>query len=416
MKIKEALKRVNPSGWIAILVIILLVELIIGATIYINSKLDRIGFVNGSAQGDDEWSSKIGKLDHINILLLGTDERAPNGGIGDFGSELLDEARADACMLLSLDMKEHTAQLVSLERAIGVPVEGYGEDWLTHVFSYGGADAMLKTVNEQFGVDVRRYVRVNVGVAAELIDAIGGVDITLTETEAAALNGEIYSNSIAKNHVVVGLNHLDGFDAIAYARQRFIDSDFQRVQRQRNVIQAAIDQTKTLNLKQLDNLLDLALPLVQTNFTKNEITALVPKAPAFLGVRLQQMTMPMQGMYGKKLTNDGRSMMMLDKQEATRILNDFFYDHFDPDTYVASDEVQSRVWQAQQQAQAEWNKAHPAVIAPQEQTVDSGTVSDESDQVDTDVEETLADDQEQETLTPHDDAPQDDLPQDDIND
>lgn len=400
MNIKDTLKRINPSGWIVILAIILLIELIIQGAIYVNSKLDRIGFEAGE---DDEWSAEIGKLEHINVLLLGTDERAPDGGIGDFGSELLSNARADACMVLSLDMKNHTAHLVSLERAIGVKIEENGEDWLTHVFSYGGADAMLKTVREQLGVDVHRYVRVNVGVAADLIDAIGGVDITLTETEAAALNGEIYSNSVTKHHVVAGLNHLDGFDAIAYARQRFIDSDFQRVQRQRNVIQAAIDQTKTLSLKQIDNLLNVALPLVQTNFTKKDISTLIPKAPAFLGVKLEQMTMPIKGMYGKKLTDDGRSMMMLDPQESTRILDEFFYGCFDPDTYVASDEVQSRVWQAQQQAQAEWEKAHPVVTSQQEQTVDSGISSDTQAAPETD-EEVSPPDEEQSVSTIYSDA------------
>lgn len=359
MNIKEALKRIKPGGWIAILLVILLAELAIAGAIYVNAKLDKIGFDKGEDQSADAWSKGLGKLDHINILLLGTDERASND-LGDFGADLKENARADACMLLSLDVKNHTAHLVSLERAIGVPVEGVGEDWLTHVFTYGGADAMLKTVREQFGVEVYRYVRVNVGVAADLIDAIGGVDITLTETEAAALNGEIYTNSTTKHRVTPGLNHLDGFDAIAYARQRFIDSDFHRVQRQRNVLQAAIDETKSLTLKQLDRLLDVALPMVQTNLTKSDIAGLIPKAPAFFGVKLKQMTLPLPGMYGKKLTDDGRSLMMLDREEATRILNDFFYGSFDPEGYVASDAVQSRVWQAQQQAMAEWNRKHPA--------------------------------------------------------
>lgn len=367
MNIKETLKRIKPGGWIAILLVVLLAELAVLGAIYINGKLDRIGFDRGDDLPPDAWSKSLGKLDRINVLLLGTDERA-SADMGDFGSELKDNARADACMLLSLDLKTHKAHLVSLERAIGVPIEGVGDDWLTHVFAYGGAEAMLKTVREQFGVEVYRYVRVNVGVAADLIDAIGGVDITLTEIEAAALNGEVYSNSTTRNRVVPGLNHLDGFDAIAYARQRFIDSDFHRVQRQRNVLQAALDKTKNLSLKQIDRLLDVALPMVQTNFTKRDITALIPKAPGFLGVQLGQMTLPLSGMYGKAFSDDGRSLMALDPEETARILNEFFSGRFDPENYVASDAVQARVWQAQQQAMAEWSAKHPpAPSAPPEQ-------------------------------------------------
>ncbi len=387
MTIKQVFKRINPSGWIVILSVVLLIELIVAGAIYINAKLDKIGFDKGDDSPADAWSQSLGKLDHINVLLLGTDERAAGGDLGNFDTALQEGARADACMLLSLDLKTHTAHLVSLERAIGVPVEGVGEDWLTHVFAYGGADAMLKTVREQFGVEVYRYVRVNVSAAANLIDAIGGVDVTLTETEAAALNGEIYSNSTTRHRVTPGLNHLDGFDAIAYARQRFIDSDFHRVQRQRNVLQAAIDQTKSLNLKQLNHLLDVALPMVQTNFTKRDITALVPKAPGFLGVKLSQMTLPLPGMYGKKYTDDGRSMMMLDKEEAARILDEFFYGSFDPESYAASDAVQARVWQAQQQAMAEWNSAHPAPPP-----ADSGQPAQEA-QTETDAAEAVDDTQ-----------------------
>lgn len=346
--------------------VVLLAELAVAGAIYVNAKLDKINFDTTQDLPPDAWSESLGKLGYVNVLLLGTDERAPDGGVGDFDSQLQEGARADACMLLHLDLKKHTAQLVSLERAIGVPIEGVGEDWLTHVFTYGGPEAMLKTVREQFGVEVYRYVRVNVGVAADLIDAIGGVDITLTETEAAALNGEIYSNSVAKNRVTPGLNHLDGFDAIAYARQRFIDSDFQRVQRQRNVLQAAINRTKTLNIKELNRLLDVALPMVQTNFTKSDIATLIPKAPSFLGVRLEQMTLPIKGMYGKKYTDDGRSLMMLDQEEAGRILEEFFQGNLDPEAYVASDAVRLRVQQAQAQAMTQWNLKHPVPV------VDSG--------------------------------------------
>lgn len=392
MDIKQAFKRISPKRWIIILVVVLLLELLIGGALYIDAKLDKINFTGDDGQ-QDEWGSRIGKLDYINVLLIGTDERAPEGGIGDFGSTLLENARADACMLLSLDMKNHTAHLVSLERAIGVQIEGQGEDWLTHVFAYGGADAMLKTVREQFNVDVHRYVRVNVGVAAELIDAIGGVDITLTETEAAALNGEIYSNAVAKHRVVPGLNHLDGFDAIAYARQRFIDSDFHRVQRQRNVLQAAIHQTKNLKLKEIDNLLNVALPLVETNFTRRDIAALLPKAPGFLGVEFKQMTLPLKGMYGTKKTPDGRSMMMPDPLETTRILDEFFYGEFNPEEYVASDEVQSRVWQAQKQAQEEWIRKY--YVAPVQPETDSGTAPAENEQIITEEEEIPPDAQQQ---------------------
>ncbi len=360
--------------WLIPLLLVAVVGLVaLGGWLYFQSKLDRIQFVEGADPLQDETvsgteSGRINDLTYFNILLLGTDERSEGGTMEDFGAELRSAARADACMLLSLNLKEHTAKLVSLERAIGVPIEGHGEDWLTHTFAYGGASMTLKAVQDLTGIDVRRYARVNVGAAAELIDAIGGVDIELTETEAAALNGEIYTNSTTNQRVHPGVNHLDGHDALAYARQRFIDDDFHRVQRQRNVLQAAINQTKDLNLLEINNMLDIALPLVETNLSRQEISDLVLKAPGFLGVELEQMTLPLKGMYGSKLTADGRSMMMMDPEETSRILHAFFYtDDFDPQTYEPSQEVVNRVWKAQQEAAYQWALEHPQAQEDPEQ-------------------------------------------------
>lgn len=369
------------ANWLTILigVLMLILVLVIGGWVYVQSKLDKLNFVGDENAPEEIWQDENGSdvggiadLEYLNVLLLGTDEREAGGTTEDFSTEYQSGARADACMLLSLNLKKHTAKLISLERAIGVEIDEInGEDWLTHAFAYGGADAMLQAVREQFEIDVRRYARVNVSSAAQLIDAIGGVDIYLTETEAAALNGEIYTNSTTRNKVKPGMNHLDGFDALAYGRQRFIDSDFNRVQRQRNVLQAAIDQTKNLSIGELDDLLDVALPLVETNFTKKEINALMPKAIGFLGVELEQMTMPLPGMYGNKLTDDGRSMMMLDHEEAVRIMHEFCYeDTFDPESYEASDEVKARVWKAQQEAAYQWALEHPQEEPQEEETTE----------------------------------------------
>ncbi len=333
---------------------------------YLQSKLDKINYVDDSGKTtnqekpQNDVSGSSGQK-YFNILLLGTDERS---------EKFNEDARSDCTMLLSLNLKDHTARLVSLERGIGVPIEGQEDDWLTHVFRYGGADLMLKTVRKQFDVDVNRYARVNFHAFAEIIDAIGGVDITLTETEAAALNGEIYTNASTKHRVYPGHNHLDGYDALQYARQRFIDDDWHRMQRQRTVLQAALEQTKHLNLIQINNLLDKTFPLVQTNMTKKEINSLLPKAPFFLGVKLEQMSLPLPGTFGNKLSSDGRSLMLLDFEENARILHEFLYGSFDPDTYVVPEEVTKRVAQAQQEAAIEWAKAHPQPSSSEEEKLD----------------------------------------------
>lgn len=347
-------------------VVSLVLLIAFGAWEYLQSKLDKINYVDDSGKQTNQEKpqndvSGSGGQKYFNILLLGTDERSEKFNV---------DARSDCTMLLSLNLKDHTARLVSLERGIGVPIEGQEDDWLTHVFRYGGANLMLKTVSKQFDVEVNRYARVNFHAFAQLIDAIGGVDITLTETEAAALNGEIYTNASTKHRVYPGRNHLDGYDALQYARERFIDDDWHRMQRQRTVLQAALEQTKHLNLIQINNLLDKTLPLVQTNMTKKEINSLLPKAPFFLGVKLEQMSLPLPGTFGNKQSSDGRSLMLLDFEENARILHEFLYGSFDPDAYVVPKEVTNRVAQAQQEAAIEWAKAHPQPSSSEEEELD----------------------------------------------
>lgn len=139
-------------------------------------------------------------------------------------------------------------------------------DWLTHTFRYGGADLMMREVMECFKVDVERYIRVNFATFKQGIESVGGVDINLSVAEADYLNrtdGKIYS---------AGLNHLNSKAALAYARCRKIDSDWHRIERQRNVIQAVVTKMKELSITELNDLLNNVLTLVQTNLTKLEIT------------------------------------------------------------------------------------------------------------------------------------------------
>lgn len=115
---------------------------------------------------------------------------------------------------------------------MGVSIPGRNDDWLTHTFRYGGANLTMQTIRETFCVDVNRYVRVNFNTFEQIIDTIGGVDLTLSAEEANALQ---YSTSTS---LKAGVNHLYGSDALLYCRLRAIDSDWVRVQRQRNTIQA----------------------------------------------------------------------------------------------------------------------------------------------------------------------------------
>ena len=138
---------------------------------------------------------------------------------------------------------------------------------------------MMWEIRECFKIDVIHYVRVNIYTFMQIVDSVGGVDIDLTQAEADYINhpedtyaaGHIRERDVADQiqTVTAGMNHLNGTTAMLYARCRYIDNDWHRVERQRNVIQAAIYQTKNLNVLELNAMLDAVLPLVQTNLTES---------------------------------------------------------------------------------------------------------------------------------------------------
>ena len=272
----------------------------------------------------------FGDEDVFNILLIGTDDRT---------KEFSDNARGDTCMLMSVNKKTMAVKLVSFERGMGVPIlDGAYKgqyDWLTHTFRYGGADLMMREIRECFKIDVQHYVRANIYTFMQLVDSVGGVDIELTQAETDYINhpegtyGESHIREMGVaaqiQTVVPGVNHLNGATAMLYARCRYIDNDWHRVERQRNVIQAAIYQTQYLNILELNSMLDHVLPMVRTNLTEKEITSLMLLAPRYQGITLEQMTIPADGTYGSMIGMGGRSMFSVDFNQNAKILQCFIY-------------------------------------------------------------------------------------------
>ena len=370
-------RRLPKGGKISVIVVGILAVLAVLAALYVNGKLDLLRYDDGSVSemgeiGADEDQDLDGTgLTHtesemtmpegspfsddnvLNILLVGTDERTEAVNDADAfthlnqldgtedTTEFSDDARSDSMILVSLDIKDHVIRLVSIERGTGVPIllDGYeGQyDWITHTFRYGGAKLTMKTIEDCFNVQVDHYVRVNFNSFVQIVDAVGGVDLDITEMEAKALNWEVPSNSmLIVNHVDPGPNHFDGYTALQYARLRKIDNDWKRVERQRTVIKAVLDQVQNASVMELDNLLNTILPLIQTNFTKSEIAALLVQLPGFLGCDVQQMSMPLQGTYGIRTGMDDRLMYDPDWVVNIKALQDFLYDDKTAEEVIAA--------------------------------------------------------------------------------
>ena len=247
--------------------------------------------------------------DVFNIMLIGTDERTKG---------FSKNARADSIMILSLDNNNKRIRLVSLERGMLVNIPGRKNDILTHTFRYGGSKLLLETVRTHFKLDVDKYVRVNFSMFEKLVDEVGGVDITLTEQEAYGLNKPSNRNTKKlKRKVYAGVNHFNGYEALQYARLRWIDDDFHRIERQREVIIAIKENLTDLSVSDLKDISEDCLPYVQTNLSAMEFADLLIKMPGYFDNEVSQLTIPKKGTY--------KTLGHVDFKENTRILNEFLY-------------------------------------------------------------------------------------------
>ena len=339
------MKKVKRSVKIVIAVVLVILLLLTSGVVFYLSKLDLLQYSDGKFkwngsidENDSETLKEASRMDeaiadleekdsvnatgeiykdknHFNILLIGTD---------DWREEFSDNARGDSCMIMSIGKKDGSLKLTSLERGMGVPIldgKYKGQyDWLTHTFRYGGANLMMREVRECFKVEVERYIRVNLATFKQGIESVGGIDITLTAAEASYVNKYTY-----RKEYVAGQNYMDGTAALVYARCRKIDSDWHRIERQRNVIQAVVTKTKELSITELNDLLNNVLPLVQTNLTKLEITELLLLASKYRGVTMQQMTVPIKGSYGGMRGLGGRSLFSVDFETNAKALREFIY-------------------------------------------------------------------------------------------
>lgn len=206
----------------------------------------------------------------FNILISGNDS---------FGS--LDEnSRSDVDMLVTINPVTSTILLTSIPRDSYVKEVcndyacNYGVyDKLTHTGIYG-VDTTKDTIENLLGIDINYVYRVNFTSMIDIVDALGGVDVTVPEGMAVS---KFYTNSNLEG-VHEGENHLDGKRALAYSRERkaYLDGDLQRARNQQQVLQAMFKKaTSPEIIKNYTSLLKALIGAFDTNMTTKEITSFI---------------------------------------------------------------------------------------------------------------------------------------------
>ncbi|MEG2429653.1 MAG: LCP family protein, partial [Oscillospiraceae bacterium] len=175
-----------------IIVLILIGAILLFAIIYaivvmsgLNHKeldINNLGISSGTSQLNNANTIKDDKNDKAitNIALFGVDQRKPN-----------QPSRSDAIMILSVDKKHNKIKVSSVMRDTLVEMDGRDKDKITHAYYYGGAQLAVKTLNQNFNLNISEYASVNFSQMAKIIDAVDGIQIDITEAERKEINGTI---------------------------------------------------------------------------------------------------------------------------------------------------------------------------------------------------------------------------------
>lgn len=269
-KTKKKNKALKIIGIILLIILIIIAGIGVGGYSYIINKLNKMQQVNINV---DELNVNKELSGYRNIALFGVDSRDSSLGKGN---------RSDCIIIASINQKTKDIKLISVYRDTYVDIEGYGLDKITHAYSYGEAPLAIKTLNTNLDLNITEFVTVNFDLVAEVVDALGGIELTIENSELQYINeyidGTSANTGIKSSHInEAGKQKVDGIQAVAYSRIRYTSGgDYKRTERMRDVVQAMLKKVKTKSVGELNNLLDKFLPKVYTNISAQSIIAMVP--------------------------------------------------------------------------------------------------------------------------------------------
>lgn len=256
----------------------------------------------------------------INIALFGIDRRNGN-----------ERGRSDAIIIATLDFQHGKIKLISLMRDLEVPIEGHGRTKLNHAYAYGGAPLAVKTINQNFGLDIRDYVTVDFFMLASIIDALGGIEVDVRPEEIQHINKYIKEMSGLKdlepNYLEEsGRQTLSGIQAVAYARIRSVgNGDFQRTERQKQVLVQIIEKMKEKGVTAVPKLLMELSPYVETSLSRTDILSMAYQYFKHGNMVVEQQRFPLDGTWESGYTKSGSWVIRTDLEKMKNAIQQYVY-------------------------------------------------------------------------------------------
>lgn len=318
-----------------------------------------IGRVFDRSFNDDKDNLGINKVIDdkiINVALFGLDTRGVNSFSGN----------SDSIMILSINTKSKKVKVMSVMRDSLVPIERNGKTTHSKInaaYGWGGPELAVKTLNQNFNLDISDYATVNFYGMVDIIDAVGGIEATITEDELydkgpekPGLNGcmgeicKYLGLNVNKYKITkAGTQHLNGVQAVAYSRIRYCKSvwdtsnDYGRTDRQRHVMQELFNKATKLKKSQYISLANALIPCTKTSMSTSEILSIAASvllnSPQFEQYRIPQneFLMPApSGSFG--------SVLYYDLDFVSKLIHGIIYDDMTVESYIEANGIGKTPW------------------------------------------------------------------------
>ncbi len=271
------------------IVLTLFTILVVLFAVYSCTALTVISRVGKEETGDRNRTPDAMSRSYVkSVLIIGTDGRSDD-----------EQGRSDSMILLSINSRKNEIILTSFMRDCYVNIQGYGMDKLNASYSYGGAELLMDTIESNFMIEIDDYITVNFISFAGIIDAVGGIDVDVSDEEAQEINNILFSevNQLMGDDQWAdfleggGKVHLNGKQALSYARIRYVgNSDFERTSRQREVFKKLIP--KAINPIAIGRIAKSVIPKVNTNMSSMGMYLLSLRLPTSIRYDVKQLQIP----------------------------------------------------------------------------------------------------------------------------
>lgn len=269
--------------------------------------------------GDDE-SVKKSSQQVVNILFAGEEAMHSDPGRG----------RTDSIMIATLNTRDKALRLTSIMRDTYVQIPGHSDNKLNAAYGIGGMPLLSETIENNFNIKLDGYVLVGFDGFEQIIDYLGGIDITLSSVEANYLNTHDYIDDYRNKNLREGVNHMNGDQALGYARIRKVNNgnlagDYGRTQRHRTILNAIFEKFKNQSLVEMTAMLPDLFSLVTTDLSRTQLLDYAAQLAGAGAAELETFRIPVDDAHRLTRINGMSVVLMTDIAGNNAALHDFIF-------------------------------------------------------------------------------------------